>query len=121
VGPSLGPRHSFSKKDFGGLGIINTRHLNEALILKWDWRLQNLDGEDMCCQLLKAKYFPHKSFARSNNKTGSQFWMGVNKVRENLKWGCAIQITSGDQTLFRDDVWVGHVPLKIIFPELYNC
>jgi hypothetical protein len=27
-------------KDFGGLGITNTRLLN-ALILKWAWRLQN--------------------------------------------------------------------------------
>jgi hypothetical protein len=28
-------------KEFGGLGITNTRFLNEALILKWAWRLQN--------------------------------------------------------------------------------
>jgi hypothetical protein len=31
-------------KDFGGLGIINTRILNEALILKWAWRLHKLEG-----------------------------------------------------------------------------
>ena len=26
-------------KDFGGLGIINTRILNDTLLLKWVWRL----------------------------------------------------------------------------------
>ena len=26
-------------KDFGGLGITNTRKLNEALLMKWIWRL----------------------------------------------------------------------------------
>ena len=26
-------------KDFGGLGILNTRRLNEALLMKWVWRM----------------------------------------------------------------------------------
>jgi hypothetical protein len=53
-------------KGLWGLGIINTRLLNEALILKWAWRLHKLEGDDLCCQLLKAKYFPNKPFVRSN-------------------------------------------------------
>jgi hypothetical protein len=63
-------------KDFGGLGIINTRMLNEALILKWDWRLQNLEDDDMCGHLLKDKYFLNKPFIRSNSNRGSKFWTG---------------------------------------------
>jgi hypothetical protein len=33
-------------KDFGGLGIINTRRLNEALLLKWISK-QNTSGEQV--------------------------------------------------------------------------
>jgi hypothetical protein len=74
-------------KDFGGLGIINTRLLNEALILKWAWRLQNLEDNDICGHLLKTKYFPNKPFAVSKPANGSQFWVGVQNVRWKLKWG----------------------------------
>jgi hypothetical protein len=44
-------------RDFGGAGIINTRHLNEALMLKWVWRMQNLEEDDTCCKLLKPNIF----------------------------------------------------------------
>ena len=36
-------------KDFGGLGILNTRVLNESLLIKWIWRLYNKEPEDHCC------------------------------------------------------------------------
>jgi hypothetical protein len=28
-------------REFGGLGIINTRIMNECLLVKWIWRLVN--------------------------------------------------------------------------------
>jgi hypothetical protein len=32
-------------KEFGGLGILNTRHMNIAMMLKWIWKLyQNAKG-----------------------------------------------------------------------------
>ena len=49
-------------KDFGGLGITNTRVLNEALLLKWVWRLYRNDEGDTCCQLLKNKYLKASRF-----------------------------------------------------------
>jgi hypothetical protein len=80
-----------------------------------------MDEGDLCCQLLRAKNFPNKHFACCKGKKGSQFWMGVNKIREKMKWGCVSQVVSGDQTLFLEDVWIGQVPLKITFSKLYNC
>jgi hypothetical protein len=38
-------------RDFGVGGIINTRILNEALLLKWVWRLQIREESDICCEL----------------------------------------------------------------------
>ena len=52
-------------KDFGGLGIINTRTFNDAIILKWAWRLLVDREEDVCCQLLKTKYCRNRPFINS--------------------------------------------------------
>jgi hypothetical protein len=57
-------------KTFGELGIINTKLLNEALILKWVWRLHNMDEGNFCCQLIRAKYFLNKHIARCKGKEG---------------------------------------------------
>jgi hypothetical protein len=57
-------------KDFGGAGIINTKTLNEALIVKWIWRLNNVGGGDTCCELLKNKYMKNKPLAACNGKGG---------------------------------------------------
>jgi len=55
-------QHLCVPKDFGGLGIINTRTFNDSLLLKWVWRILEDKEGDNCCQLLKAKYFRKKSF-----------------------------------------------------------
>jgi hypothetical protein len=74
-------------KYFGGAGIINTRVLNEALVLKWVWRLHNADQEDICCELLRNKYLRNKNLTTCNGKGGSHFWQGLCKVKHKIKWG----------------------------------
>ena len=41
-------------KDFGSLGIMNTRTMNEALLSRWVWRMLKADIEDICYNLLKG-------------------------------------------------------------------
>jgi hypothetical protein len=43
-------KHVSTQRLWGG-GIINTRILNEALLLKWVWRLQIREESDICCEL----------------------------------------------------------------------
>jgi hypothetical protein len=93
-------------RDFGGAGIINTRHLYEALMLKWVWRMQNLEEDDTYCKLLKAKYFPNNAFMRTKGTGGSQFWKGVQKVKNKIRWGAVNQVNNGEQTLFWGDTWM---------------
>lgn len=40
-------------KDYGGLGIMNTRVMNEALVGKWVWRMIKANKDDLCYNLLK--------------------------------------------------------------------
>lgn len=51
-----------SQKDYGGLGILDTRKMNEALLEKWVWRILRADNNDMCYNLLKKKYLKTKAY-----------------------------------------------------------
>ncbi|CAO2184001.1 unnamed protein product [Urochloa humidicola] len=44
--------------------------MNEALLLKWVWRIPNSDEDDICCQLLKKKYLKEGNIQRSSEASG---------------------------------------------------
>ena len=82
-------------KDFGGLGITNTRLLNEALLLKWVWRLYRSDDGDLCCQLLRNKYLMGKPISICKGNKGSYFWKGLNKIKHLMDWGASFSVNNG--------------------------
>jgi hypothetical protein len=59
-------------KDQGGLGIINTKTMNESLLVKWIWKIQ-LQPDDLWYRILKAKYLGDNGFFDSAGAGGSQF------------------------------------------------
>jgi hypothetical protein len=83
-------------------GVINTKLFNKALLLKWVWRLLNCEEEDSCCQLL-AEYFPSEAIICSKSR------------------GVLCKVNCGKQTRFGEDVWIGKIPLKLAFPNLFSC
>ena len=91
-------------KDFGGLGIINARIFNDTLLLKWVWGLLRDKEGDLCCQLLKAKYYKNKPFTTSKVGIGSQFWKGIQKIRHKINFGLKKVVLNGESTLFWADV-----------------
>lgn len=107
-------------KDFGGLGVLNTKLMNEALLTKWVWRIQNNQVDDICCQLIRTKYLGKKTLQQCNGRMGSQFWKGINSVKKNFSWEAKHIVNNGKDTSFWDDVWVGGVPLRLVFPKLYE-
>jgi len=68
-------------KVYGGMGVINTRKMNEALLTKWIWRILENREDDLYCKLLRNKYMATKPFALSTAKGGSQFWKGIQKIK----------------------------------------
>jgi hypothetical protein len=68
--------HMCLPRDFGGAGIINTRLLNEAFLLKWAWRIYSYNEEVTCYRLLESKYLSKKPFAKCNGKGGLNFGKG---------------------------------------------
>lgn len=66
-----------------GLGIINTYLMNQCLITKWIWKIENGSNE-LWYRLLDAKYLKGGSFFDSSNQGSSQFWRGLHKVKTSF-------------------------------------
>ena len=79
-------------KEFGGAGISNTKRFNEALLLRWVWRIYASSADDSCCNLLKAKYLKNKPLLNEKKGKGSQLWKGVNKIKHNFCWGATFVV-----------------------------
>lgn len=71
-------------------------------------------------KLLQAKYMPDGDFFKSKSVGASQFWQGLHKIKHLFKWGAIHRVGNGAKTSFWNDVWLGDVPLKISFPELFS-
>jgi hypothetical protein len=100
---------------------MDTKTMNEALLGKWGWRMLKADPDDQVYMLLKNKYMLINSFLQCQDTSCSQFWKGVLKSRDNLKWGCKSEVNNdGMSTRFWEDIWAGDIPLGIEFPTLYK-
>lgn len=60
-------------RDLGGLGVINTRLMNDCLLVKWIWKIYQ-EPDSLWFKLLKAKYMSRGNFFFAKPKGGSQFW-----------------------------------------------
>ncbi|RLN34680.1 putative retroelement [Panicum miliaceum] len=106
-------------KDQGGLGIINTRLMNDCLLVKWIWKIMK-GSEGVWFKLLQAKYMRNgKSFFTSSSRGSSQFWQGLHKVKHLFKWGALFKVKDGEKVSLWEDSWVNDSPLKHQFPSLY--
>jgi hypothetical protein len=106
---------------FGGLGILNTKSMNIALMVKWIWKIyQNAEG--LWADLLRAKYLgDHDLFSPAVPTKGSQFWNSIQKIKWYFKLGAKHQVHNGRRTYFWLDWWTGNGPLRFTFPRLFAC
>nr|XP_051212000.1 uncharacterized protein LOC127329534 [Lolium perenne] len=106
---------------FGGLGILNTKFMNIALMLKWIWKIYQND-EGLWADLLRAKYLgDHDLFSPAVPTKGSQFWNAIQKIKWYFKLGAKHQVRSGRRTYFWLDWWTGTGPIRFTFPRLFAC
>lgn len=73
-------------KDYGGLGVIDTKLFHDCLLCKWFWKIDQRK-EDLGFRILRAKYFPGGILNDANPLIGSQFLKSINKVRHLFLWG----------------------------------
>jgi hypothetical protein len=109
----------YRPKDYGGLGILNTKIFNDCLMTKWIWKIYN-QPDGLWVRILKAKYMRHGDFFRSSGLQGSQFWKSIHKIKYLFKWGVIHKVGNGCLTQFWNDVWLQSSPLRICFPILFD-
>jgi hypothetical protein len=54
----------------GGLGLLKTKKMNVALLLKWVWRLDQ-EEDTIWAKIVKAKYVDAEDFFFSGNGVGN--------------------------------------------------
>jgi hypothetical protein len=108
-------------KAYGGLGILNTKRMNIALMVKWVWKLYQ-GAEGLWADLLRAKYLGDNDIFSPRVPTqGSQFWSSIQKLKWYFKLGARHQVHDGSSTYFWLDWWSGAGPLRGRFPRLFDC
>lgn len=107
----------YRPKDFGGLGVINSRLFNDCLLSKWLWKIDQARDE-LWFRILKAKYFPDRNSWGSKVIKGSQFWNNLHRVKHLFLCGVNHVVGDGKSVSFWRDVWIDHCPLKVRFYKL---
>jgi hypothetical protein len=105
-------------KECGGLGILNTKKMNVALLLKWIGRLYH-EEDAMWVQILRAKYPEASDIFAGNGQGGSQFWKSLHKIKHLFKLGAQHTVVDGRRTLFWLDNWHHLGVLNDAFPALF--
>jgi hypothetical protein len=86
--------------EFGGLGVLNTKVMNIALLLKWIWKIYQ-DGGGLRVDLLRAKYLgDNDCFSPAVQPKGSQFWNSLQKIKWYFKLGARHRVRNDRRTYF---------------------
>jgi hypothetical protein len=87
-------------KEFGGLDIIDTRRMNDYLLVKWIWKIVNKE-DSMWCRLLYKKYIHSKDFFPQKGREVLNFGkgcIGSNTFLSGVlctKWHVEIRLSFG--------------------------
>lgn len=109
-------------KDKGGLGVLDLRLFNLALMAKWWWRFQ-FDSQRLWAQLVKFFYYKNNvfwEFQEEPPRICSHFWKGVLKAVKAFRIGARFICANGLKIHFWSDLWIGEQPLRLAFPSLYE-
>jgi hypothetical protein len=107
-------------KSQGGLGVLNTKLMNIALIAKWIWRIYRAENSDLLwLRLLRAKYKISEIFS-STPTSCSPFGHNIHKVKEYFRAGARFFPGKNSKISFWTDLWIGEVALCARFPTLFD-
>ncbi|PRQ26177.1 putative RNA-directed DNA polymerase [Rosa chinensis] len=100
-------------KEFGGLGIKSTTHMNQAMLAKASWRLiQRENG--LWSRVLQKKYLKHGNLLTNGYKKPhrcSSTWRSILFGAELVKKGIIWRIGHGNSIKFWTDHWLKNGPL----------
>ncbi|GKV24765.1 hypothetical protein SLEP1_g34334 [Rubroshorea leprosula] len=116
-------------KEKGGLGVLDLRRRNWALLGKWWYRLG--DGrEGLWKRVVKEKFYEGKQEVGMIDVVSLrvlQIWGDIiriggksEKLKNMLRHGFRWEVGEGCRVCFWRDIWVGNKSLRDLFPRLFQ-
>jgi hypothetical protein len=99
-------------KQYDGLGLLNLKYMNRALLLKWWWRF-SINSAQLWKSVLIAKY----NFRFTG--TLSFFWKSMVSLVPIMRINLKRLVGSGESILFWFNVWFGEVFFFIFCFQIY--
>lgn len=101
-------------KDTGGLGILDLKQMNIALLMKWWWKFQQHDYHSLWKTQIIEKYYSGLRISFS------PFWKVIMSL-ETLGKCSVIHSPRSQSTLkFWTDTWANQLALNVLYPQLYD-
>jgi len=113
-------------REYGGLGIIDLKLFNLALLGKWIWRLGSVEG-GLWKEILFSKYEGWRSLGEEGKgRRCSLWWKDLKEVWSSEGWGRNFEdgfkwkVGHGKDIYFWKDSWLNGESLKNVFPRLFS-
>jgi hypothetical protein len=95
-----------SPKDLGGVGVRDTKLMNQALLARQCWRIVK-NPNSLCARLLKSIYFPRGNFLDTVfRRDASPSWQGIEHGLELIKEGLVTRVGNGKTINIWRDNWL---------------
>ncbi|GKA28019.1 RNA-directed DNA polymerase, eukaryota, reverse transcriptase zinc-binding domain protein [Tanacetum coccineum] len=118
-------KNVLASKEKGGLGVSSLYALNRGLMFKWVWRFFT-QNTSLWSRVIKAIHGEDGKVGKQVKSAFPSYWMDI--VHEinvlsnqgiNLLNCMQMKLGNGDKTAFWEDIWIGHIVLKDLYPRIY--
>jgi len=110
----------------GGLGMVNIRRFNIALLGKWIWRL-GYDKHGLWKEVVDSKYGGWRDLQSKRNRCSDSLWWrdlkevwSLDEWRDKLEANFSWEVGNGREIRFWEDRWAGNTTLKELFSRLHS-
>ncbi|GJV69172.1 RNA-directed DNA polymerase, eukaryota, reverse transcriptase zinc-binding domain protein [Tanacetum coccineum] len=118
-------KNVLASKEKGGLGVSSLYALNRGLMFKWVWRFFT-QNTSLWSRVIKAIHGEDGKVRKQVKSAFPSYWMDIvheiNVLKNqgiNLLNCMQMKLGNGDKTAFWEDIWIGHIVLKDLYPRIY--
>jgi hypothetical protein len=101
----------------GGVGVLNLKLQNEALLLKHLHKFYNKEDVPLVTLLWKSYY--QENVPHAMQPVGSFWWRDIFKLTPIFRGIASCQVSNGTTVLFWKDVWMGKIASEQ-FPRAFS-